>query len=490
MFPEVHTTSHRGIPVRWADLPGPVTGTLIFGVGHRDEPAELMGITHLIEHLAFRALEPITLQTGGVVTDESVSFFATGEPAAVAQFLNDICRALGRLGDVTTKDLKIEKSVLEVETGTTYPTAGLLTYRYGLGGIGNANAHHAGHHALTPAELANWSATWLTAANAALTFTSAVPTELDIALPQGTRPERWTGKPVITTPCLIESGKVGVAASLLVDTALAFELGEALRHASHHRLRHELGLVYSPDVFYTRIDGRSTQVDVILDPDAEHVPRVVEETLTLLRRLAAEGFSEEVITTVRCQWLTSLAWVNAEVGSYLDGSSAAALLGVPCPTPQDVLERAESFTGQQLRAALTQSLDSLLIAFDGDESLDKEWVTSSGLEYDRFDPWDEGLDLPEHRGRRWHGKLRGEASRVQLSLHGGLLITQSRHGTGAIRLSDLAVVGHCDCGCLQLIDFRGRYAVVDPDDWYRGKSMTKAILAGVRPEIVRRFPSQ
>lgn len=489
MFPEVHTTSHRGIPVRWADLPGPLTGTLIFGVGHRDEPAQLMGITHLIEHLAFRMIEPIHVQHDGVVSDESLMFYATGEPGDVAHFLNEICQALGTLGDMSEADLTLEKSVICTESGSCSSTAGLLTYRYGLGGLGNANASHSGGHSLTPAELASWSHTWLTSANAALTFCGPVPDELDVNLPTGDLPPRWSGRPVVTTPRLVESGKAGVAVSLVVERTAAFELGAALSEEAQRRLRHELGLTYSPEVFFTRVDEADVQVDLVLDPNSENVPCVAEEVLALLRRLSTDGFSDSAVTTTRTAWLTELAWPNAVVARHLDEVSIAGLLGVTDSPPELVLARAQSLTAERLTLALVDSLGSLVLAYDENEPLDPDWISTCGLEHDRFDPWDEDLDAPTRRGRRWRGKMRGDASGVRVTVNDGLLTTRSRVGTGSIQLRELVVLGHRTCGCLDLIDSRGRYAQVDPDDWYRGKSLATAILAETQPEVIRAFPS-
>lgn len=488
MFAAVQESHHRGIPIRWADLPGPVTGTLIFGVGHRDEPAHLLGITHLIEHLAFRTTEPIHVQHCGVVSDESLMFYATGEPRDVALFLNDIARALATMGEVSSHDLALEKSIIRTEAGGTYTSAGLLTYRYGLGGLGNANAHHAGGYTFSAAELAQWSDIWLTRANAALTFTGPIPPELNIDLPHGVRPDRWSGKPIVTTPRLVRSGKAGVAISLLAPATSAFELGEALRFEFTYQLRHALGLVYSPTVFHTRVDEENTQVDLILDPNSEHVLRVVEEASALMKRIVADGFSNRAVAATRTDWLTALAWTNAEVAQYLDASSAADLLGFSSPTPELSLIRAEALTHERLSAAIRTSMESLILAYDEDVDLDEHWIEASGLTHDRREVWITDQVLLKRRGRRWHGKPRSDASRATATIHDGLLTLKRKGSLHSIRFSDLVVIGSHECGCLQLIDLHGRNLTIDPGDWYRGKSLVVAIIARVEPQIVRSFP--
>ena len=52
---EVNQTTIDGVPVIWAEAPGPIRATLMFRVGRVDERLPWSGITHLVEHLMSRA---------------------------------------------------------------------------------------------------------------------------------------------------------------------------------------------------------------------------------------------------------------------------------------------------------------------------------------------------------------------------------------------------------------------------------------------------
>src|SRR5258706_11360274 len=48
----MHREIREGVPVRWAQGAGDLTGALMFRVGFADETLILRGITHLVEHLS------------------------------------------------------------------------------------------------------------------------------------------------------------------------------------------------------------------------------------------------------------------------------------------------------------------------------------------------------------------------------------------------------------------------------------------------------
>jgi len=495
MFPEVHRSTHQGIPVFWADLPGPLTGTLTFGVGMRDEPAPLMGITHLMEHLAFRPLEPLVIRHGGVVDHETVSFYATGEERAVVAFLNRIASSLVASGKVTDEDLAREKAVHHAEDPSGYerPGAGLLTYRFGHGGIGNKTANDPTISAITATELGDWSQKWLTAENAALSFTGPPPPGLELALPSGSVPPHGESVQVAESPCLVESAKEGVALSVLAPWESAFHLADALRFELQHHLRHELGLIYSIDTFVTRVDERASQLDIVLDPVPDQIAATVEAAVGLVRRVSTDGFSHQAIEHARAEIVTSLAWAHTTVAEYVDALAVGHLTGLIPPTPESLLDSAHALGRDTLTRVLTGALPSLIVAFDDGAELDKKWLESSDLPVDRFDAWQDDRDEPRHRrarkGRIWRARRRGDMPGQWAILTEDSVKTQEKGETGSIRFDDLAVLGRRECGCLDLVDSRGRSATIDPTDWVQGKDLLDRIVARVPAEIVRTFPS-
>lgn len=494
MFPEVHETAVEGVATFWADLPGPLTGTLFFGVGTRDEPVPLVGITHLIEHLVFRAIEPILVDHNGMVDHESVLFHATGEPADVVAYLNDLCRALATLGDTSDGDLAREKSVMHAERGSAspYPTAGLLTYRFGLGEVGNGNAHIPTIGAITAAELDGWSRTWFTRSNASLSFTGPVPEGLDLCLPDRAAPQHRPSRPVGSTPRLVESVKAGVALSLVVPTELANPLTVALIHELRASLRHDLGLIYSIDMFHTDLDTSETQIDLVLDPTHDGAARTLQATLSLIGQISSEGFSQAAIDRVRVKLETWLSWKSAAVAQHVNDLALGHLLGRGVPDPAELLAR-PPLSSRELTEAFRAAIPTLILACDEDNLPEASWFAETGLPLDDFEAWQDDPDEPRHRrarkGRVWRGARRAATAGMYATLTDEALKAQKKADTAAIRFDDIVLVGRHGCGCLAIVDSRGRNATLDPEDWRDGPALIEAFLGRVPAELVRAFPS-
>ena len=239
----VTKSSHKGIPSYSVDRGGIFTGSLIFGVGFRDEPVTLAGITHLVEHAVLRMVQPVTLWHGGAVHMDSVEFYACGEADAVAGYLNAIAAAASGFIAVGEEDLALEKSIMEADNPRGFSTvsSGLLTCRFGTNGQGGGHFGSPPITGISRAEAIEWAQRWFMAENAAVAFTGPVPGSLDIHLPKGTPVTRHEPGPVITTPTLIRSQKSGVALSFMVpsrnSTFLAFpaRFGIAARRSTSER---------------------------------------------------------------------------------------------------------------------------------------------------------------------------------------------------------------------------------------------------------------
>ncbi len=89
----------------------------------------------------------------------------------------------------------------------------------------------------------------------------------------------------------------------------------------------------------------------------------------------------------------------------------------------------------------------------------------------------------------WRARRRGDVPGQWAIITEDSLKTQAKGVTGSIRFDDIAVLGKRECGCLTVVDSRGRSATVDPDDWVRRKDLADRITARVPAELVRTFPS-
>src|SRR5919205_1347019 len=407
MMQSVHTTSHNGITSFWLDRDGLCTGTLIFGVGRRDEPPTLAGITHLVEHVLLRLVQPVTVLHGGTVTTDSLQFYAVGKPDDVAGFLNAIAAAVSTVRGLTDEVIALEKSVLEAEDPHKFSnvSSGLLTYRYGTCGVGAAQFGAPATSGLTKAELIEWACRWLTAGNAALTFTGPVPSALDIRLPAGGPISHHQDPPLITTPTLIKSRKQGVALSLLVPSQDADLLGEALRYELLTRLRHAAGIIYSVENFTTAIDNDQSQLDLILDPVRQNTIPTLKEGINVLRGIVDTGFSEDAVQSARHAVTAEFGWDDYVPQDYLDQLAIDALLGRSSRDRQEILDRAAAITSAELTKILRTSISSLIVAFDDSVKLSKADTGSLGLAMDRYEIWQRTKE-PKNRQSPVEGHVR------------------------------------------------------------------------------------
>ncbi|APX03971.1 hypothetical protein BWQ92_21600 [Arthrobacter sp. QXT-31] len=489
------TSSHNGIPTHSVDTGGVSTGTLVFGVGFRNEPVTLAGITHLVEHAILRMVQPVTMSHGGAVQMDSVEFYASGDPDDVAEYLNAIAAAVSGFSAVTEEDLALEKSIIAAEDprGFTAISSGLLTNRFGTNGLG---AGHLGSPTITSLsrdEAIKWARQWFTAENAAITFTGPVPDSLNICLPAGNSVTRHHSAPVITTPTLIRSQKEGIALSLLVPLRNSTFLGEALRYELLTRLRHTSGLIYSVVIFTTEIDNQCCQLDLVLDPLEANITKALHASVTAVRDVAATGFRQDAMQAAIRTLQAALTWDDSHASDYVDQIAVNGLLGRTTPTRQTVLDRAMAITSPELTATLAAGLASLIVAVDKSTKIRHADASALGLTLDPYDIWqrhnNNGDPKPQSSPdgqSRWLNKT----SKAALELTETHLLKLESGKTKSIKLADIVLAGDRSCGCVSLLDRRGRSTEIHTDDWKKSKKLRRKLLGVFPTEIVRKFPEE
>ncbi|HEY1135079.1 MAG TPA: insulinase family protein, partial [Nocardioides sp.] len=316
----------HGVRARWLDVPGTVVGTLTFGVGAADEPPYLAGITHLAEHLVFRSIGDVGARANGVTGPDTVTFFTTGTAREVADFLEAVAAAV-REPRFSADDLVRELHVIRAERpGGESPDLGLLTYRFGLTGPGLAGAGWPALPAITVEEVREWMAHWFVAANAVLTSSAPLPTDLDLRLPIGRSPQRSVPVPIVRAATLVEAPKHGVAASLLVPGEHADVLGACLERELFTELRTRRALVYTVAADTTPVGPDAVHLSLVLDPATVDVPATVELLVTTLRRIAVDGVRAEVLADAVAAVAAARGWWGAPIDE-LDGWAEATLAG-------------------------------------------------------------------------------------------------------------------------------------------------------------------
>jgi hypothetical protein len=360
-------TEIDGVPVFWAEGPAPMTATLAFGCGARDETFRTIGVTHLIEHLAMSTLPRLHHEHNASVDMEITQFFATGKPGQLVDFLRQVCEALS---DLPLDRIDKEAGVLAAEgSQAIHPTAGtLLARRFGTSGYGLAPWLGPGFDRLPASAVAEHAGRFFTKGNAVLALTGPPPEGLRLPLPEGPRPvhqlaaplpvdgPRWSAEAV---PCPGLS-VTGPAKSAPRDLGL-----QILRERLTTIARREKGISYEVGIDWVDVDpttsdrmiwvdareGQETEVANILwdtvrqlatfgpTPDelahevaafAEVVddPRTVEADLDLRARTELLG----QVYHSGAEWLTILTAVTADqVATAFSDDLRTALLVVPEP---------------------------------------------------------------------------------------------------------------------------------------------------------------
>ena len=490
MVTSVSRSNVNGVRVYQANVPGVCCGTLVFGVGMRDEPATLSGITHLLEHLLLRLMDPISVEHSAVVGDNSLTVYASGSADEVGQFFSDFTRAVGRLGEVTEQDLKFEKRIIRIEHPTNFdePSAGLLTYRYGLHGVGLANFGAPSTMDMTRQEVIDWAARWLRAENASFAFSQILPATLDLSLPRGAVVHAEQQKASLATPALVASAKGGVAVSLLVPRDEVDLLQAGLEHELFMTLRHRRGLIYDVGTFTTPVDGELSELVFVLDPEDKHIDITVRLVWEKLKEIATAGFGKAAIDSARIHVSAQAQRTYAGL-DYLDRLAEDGLHGWSTRSPEQGFEDATEVTSEKLTGALVGSAASVIIAFDECTSLSKKTLKSLALSATYLTPWQPvNDDSPLPAASTAQSTWRAKGEKTTLIVTDTALFSIEVGRTRRILFEDIVMAGDRSCGCLTLVDAQGRSVEFQADNWKRLKSLKRRLIEILDPALVRSFP--
>ena len=255
-----------GVPVFTAPGPERVTAALVFGVGFRDETFATREVTHLVEHLAMGALPKSHLKCNGVTDVDTTTFYATGRPEAVRDFLEAVCRALA---DLPLDRMACEVGVLQAEScaAGSSTAAAMWAARYGLAGPGLAVTDGPGPDCLTEASVRAHAARWFIRENAALWWAGELPEDLRLPLPSGPRPLRSHTVPRPQDGPVWTAGEAPGVGLLLAgphDPALRVGL-DVLRDRLFDVARHGRGLSYSTELVPLDVAADRRELAVLVD---------------------------------------------------------------------------------------------------------------------------------------------------------------------------------------------------------------------------------
>lgn len=366
----MHEIEVDGVPVFWAEAPGPLTGTLVFGVGARDETFRTIGITHLVEHLAMSTLPRVHYEHNAAVDLDTTQFYATGKPEHVVEFLATVCTALA---DLPLDRIEKEAGVLAAEGGhATHPiAAALLNRRFGANGPGLAFWEGPGYDRITAEQVTAHVGRFFTRGNAVLTLTGPPPEGLRLPLPDGVLPAR-VAPPIV-------SEEASWAAELTPGPGLAL-LGpardasviaamEVLRERLVEIARREHGISY--DVAGTQCDLDTTLADRAIWLDAREGQE--ERAATILWEatvdLAANGPTDDELAFA-VEGLRHFVDDPRAPLAELENAAYARLYGFPYRSGAEMVAAVEAVTPSEVAATLTESLRTALLTVPEHVELD------------------------------------------------------------------------------------------------------------------------
>ena len=464
-----------GVPVFHADGPPPFTAGLVFGVGRRDETFAEGGITHLVEHLAMRAVGRTAIESNASVDLTATEFFASGSPDRVAAFLKAVCRALA---DLPTDALAIEADVLRAEGGMVAapPVAVLLGELYGTTGAGLASAREPALRSLGAAAVQKWVRAHFVRGNAALWLSGPVPDGLELPLGDGPAPRRASqyrralGTPA-WGPMPIEERLV-LGAEVSSSPASGATLG-ILRTRIEDELRHRRGVAYAVEADKLAIDAESRVLVVTTDVRPGSEVLAASMIWREVHRLAGEEPSPEEVEVERERIEAFLDDPRSDL-EEARAFAHAAVTGMPAIGAEELRRDAAALTGAAVQEVAAALRDGAVLLVPGEAQLQLP-------DLQRLAEW--SPDLVE--GRTFTRKrLRGVPKEAQLIVGdegASLLLGEDRRIT--VRWRDTVGLVRQGPGEWMLVGREGFSFPLSEADWRDGREAVALALAAVPPEL-------
>lgn len=497
----INRTECNGVPVLWSDIRSTFSGALIFGVGVQDELARTSGVSHLLEHLVMSQVGEVTINHNASTDGESLSFYAQGPAALVADFLNRVGASVSAIASVSDEAIAAETSHIAAELGdgNERTGAGPLVERYGAATLGLIDVGFPAHRSLTRDDALEWAATWLHAGNAVIALSGPVPDTLDVHVPQAHT------TPVRATPVALPHRRHGWIAGGHVPLGLTIEVsnddrevkyvtGAVISRALLEGLRMERHLVYSVDGAGFPLGPDSSALTLVLDPQPADIFASAEAVLEVLRGLATEGPSTRLMDRIVDEERNLEEDSDALYANLIGGATRWVRSGTE---PLGINHApVAAVDAEAVRATVARGLDTLLISLgDFETNLTPEQVTEKlGMPWARDTPGHyEGMsgtqifkalmksDADSFEPKMF-SKLRGQQIIVDPER---VVWVGSEYGIIECRWDEIVLAGRCrECGLWDLTDLSGGGFLVKPPLWRGGDKLTAKLEAKV-PLAVR-----
>ncbi|PPF58904.1 hypothetical protein C5C13_07110 [Clavibacter michiganensis] len=489
------------VPVVHAERDGPHEIELVIGVGCRDEPPHLAGITHLAEHLLIVLAGPDATARNGTTLDRSVVFSSAATRDECEDAMRRICDAIAHVDRLTEEQVARELAIIEMEDPLRYEglAPGLATIRFGYAGLGLVGAGTPALASVTRDEVVAWVRERFTADRAVILVTGpwAVAPALELPAPIAERVHRAAVGRGATTPVAVPTELPGVAASVVVPAEVSLALDHALSVDFHQRLRMEEGLTYAVDVHASRIDDDAVQLDIVVGAPPQHVRAATVATVALLRSIAVEGFSPLAVARGRSDARLLLEEPRRLLEARASESASALLFGDDTVDVEDRLRAGAEMDGEALRKAWAGALPSVIVMFaeEADTGDPEALAREIGIPIDDMAP-SRSLSREEFasatRGlRTWRSGIAPFPARSTFAVDATRLLVLMDGRSWAIDLERVVVALVSDERVV-LVSEDARLFQIGARSLRRASELVEAVVAAVRaiaPERVRRLPT-
>lgn len=366
-FPRIEVERRAGVPVFWADAPGPKQVALAFRVGRADEVLAQFGLSHAVEHLAMFPLGRPDYMCNAFVDDTRTVFFAEGTEMEIARFLERVCASLREL---PLDRLDAERRVLQTEAANDpgSPLERLFSLRYGPSGFGLSNYRQLGLRWLGADRIAKWAAERFTSGNAAAWMTCRPPENLDLALPPGEPlpPPEPVALPNLETPAYVAEGAGRASLAYVARRSAGIVAASTIAaERAHERLRVDQGISYGVEGSYIPMTAKLAHGHLGADCLDEHAGGVLQGINRAVGELSASGPSDEELTRYKQLSLRGMSQPESAPGA-LDNAVTRQLFGEEERTPAQIAAELRDLEPSVVMEAMREALTTaIMVAPEG-----------------------------------------------------------------------------------------------------------------------------
>lgn len=425
--------------------------SLRFRAGFADEPASHRGVTHLVEHLAFRGLGRREYELNGFVDLLTCNFHAFGTQPEVESYVGDVVASLASL---PLDDIETEKRVLWTEaiseSGDFITEA--MSLRFGISGLGGFNLKEIGLRWLGQDDVDRWRIERFCAQNAAIWIHAPEPPQFQFSLAEGSRQPSPRCQPLerLTFPAFSDNGAGEVGVAMLAPRSAATPIGLSIvSERLEDSLRMRDGVAYDVHTRYEPIGVDTAHIAIGAECHDRDVDRVAEEIMGVIEALAADGPTQQELDSARRRMLRARDEDRNFFRVELDQAVFNELLG-DGRTIDSQLAELDALDVTAVQELFAKSAGSLLMVAPGGTKSPRSYL----LELER--------PPVEITGRRFKAKSLVQLDEVLIGDEG----VSMRDGDGltSIPAHEIALVTRSGNGVLTITGLDGSGLVFDPKD--------------------------